>query len=223
MEPVTIALLLSGAFLLRPKKKGGGGGGAVTWNPKYANRQQEQAQIFQMGRRIEAMGILPGFAYFLIPCAFIESRFNPAAQNGTSPNAARGWFGMRPESAFNWKNGLTHLATQQPNLLKNKAWAVAMAADYTYRLIRYNTRPGQKVTWKDIRRGWGIPSRTGKATSAQIASNAKQFANACEKTGMSTNLMSKRVTLGNWPKAKTGDEAWPRYIQSLVSELEQVS
>ena len=166
--------------------------------PTYQDRLEEQAQIRQLASKVEAMGTLNGFADFMIPTAFIESRFNPEAGSSAKNNAARGWFGMRPVSAFNWRNDLEWLAGEHPNLLKDPKWAVATAADYAARLIKYNTDPGQRVYFRDLRRGWALPKRTRAGYRASGGANLRQFEEAIEKTG-TPPIAGRRVFLGNYP------------------------
>lgn len=192
MEPVTLALIgLSGLALMRGRK-----GASAPVAVFTGNRAQEKQYIWALGKRVESMGALPGFAEFLLPVAHIESRFNPTAQNNPSANAARGWFGMRPESAFNWKNKLGKLATSQPNLLKNRAWAVAAAADYTRRLMAYREK-GQRVTWRAIRRGWAYPKNVANVGGG--TKNWNQFRNAIEATGVPLSMADQTVVVGNLP------------------------
>lgn len=192
MEPITLALIgLGGLALMRGRKSTSAPAAIFT-----GDRQQEKQYIWALGKRVESMGALPGFAEFLLPVAHIESRFNPTAQNNPSANAARGWFGMRPHSAFNWKNDLTKYATSKPNLLKNRAWAVAAAADYTRRLMAYRTS-GQRVTWRAIRRGWAYPKNVANVGGG--SANWNQFRNAIEATGVPLSMADQTVTVGNLP------------------------
>lgn len=163
-------------------------------------RRGAQRELCELGQQVEALGVLPGFAAFLIPVSFIESRFNPDAGSSALNNAARGSLGLRPDSAFNFRNGLTALQGQ-PNLLKDPRWAVAMAADYTRRLLRFNVEPSRRdqVTWTDIRRGWALPKLADPARSGSRPGNRAQFLEAIEKTGTSPALADARVELGDWP------------------------
>lgn len=194
--------LIGGALLL-PVLLAGGGAGDVFRGPcgdKSSLRKADQAEICELGRRVEALGVLPGFAPYLIPVAFIESRFNPLAGSHARDNAARGWFGLRPESAFNFRNGMTHLQSQ-PNLLKDPRWAVAMAADYTRRLIQFNVPEHlrDQVTWADIRRGWALPKLANPQRRGERPGNRRQFLEAIAKTGTDPALADARVQLGQWP------------------------
>jgi hypothetical protein len=163
-------------------------------------RRGDQREICDLGREVEALGVLPGFAAFLIPTAFIESRFNPNAGSSGANNKARGWYGLRPQSAFNFRNDLTQLQSQ-PNLLKDPRWATAMAADYARRLIVFNTKKSRRdqLTWKDIRRGWALPKLTDPSRRGDRPGNLTQFRNAIKATGTDPALADARVLLGDWP------------------------
>ncbi len=162
----------------------------------------EKGKVRALGERVEALGILPGFADFLVATAFIESRFNPSAGSSAPhpSNAARGWFGHRPGSAMNSKNGLTELRRTHPNLLKNRAWAVALAADYVRRVLPF-ADPGQVVTAEDLRRAWKFPKNIADSavSDAGQAKSRRQFSNAAKKTGVPVSMLSRPVELGDWP------------------------
>ncbi len=178
--------------------------GVATWlvwpSPAAAAPSSRKAQVRQLGERVEALGVLPGFADFLVASAFIESRFNPNAGSDEVNNAARGWFGMRPRSAFNFKNGLTALATSHPNLIKDPAWAVATAADYARRILPF-ADPGQVVTGEDLRRGWKFPGNIAdsKVSDAGKAKSRKQFQSAATRTGVPLSMLTRPMVLGDWP------------------------
>lgn len=163
----------------------------------HGDRRSEQELIWSLGRKVEAMGILPGFAEYLLSTAYVESQFNPEAGSDAVDNAARGWFGMRPESAFNWKNGLTHLQ-DQPNLLKDPRWAVAAAADYAKRMFPY-LAPGQEMDFMALRRGWSWASKVSDRTSSWAQQKEGKYEDALTKVGLPTDLVHKRIPLGDYP------------------------
>jgi hypothetical protein len=200
MEPITLGLIALGGLALM--KGGSRGGSSAAPIATFTSAQEEKQMMWDLAHKVEAFGALPGFAEFLLPCGYIESRFHPGAQNGNDPNAARGWFGMRPRSAFNSKSGLKSYATSRPNLLKNRAWAVATAADYTRRLVPYGYS-GQVVTWRAIRRGWKFPSKVPDDSSDWSQRNWNQFRNAINKTGVPMSMADQRVVVGNLPKLAT--------------------
>lgn len=185
-------MLMGGAAVAMPSE-------SPTTRPRGSDlRPTEQDELWRLSRQVEAMGVLPGWAEFTQPSAWIESRFNPEAGSSKINNAARGWLGGRPESMFNWKNDLTHLQNQ-PNLLKNRKWAVAMAADYAYRIMRDHTASGQTITMADLRRGFSLPYRIHQKHRAGGAANLAQFREAIEAVGANPNLPNKQITIGNWP------------------------
>lgn len=196
--------ILAGATLFGGLMLMGGGASAMPSESPVVRpdgsdlRSEEQDELWRLSKQVEAMGVLPGWAEFTQPSAWIESRFNPEAGSSKINNAARGWLGERPESMFNWKNDLTHLQ-QQPNLLKNRRWAVAMGADYAYRIMRDHAASGQVITMADLRRGFSLPYRIHKKHRAGGAANLAQFQEAIAAVGADPNLYSKQITIGNWP------------------------
>ena len=199
MEPITIGLIALGGLALM---RGSGGSSRSAPIATFTSTEEEREMMWDLARRVEAFGALPGFAEFLLPSAQIESRFHPGAQNGNDSNAARGWFGMRPRTAFNSKSGLKSYATSRPNLLKNRAWAVATAADLTRRLVPYGYS-GQVVTWRAIRRGWYNHTKVPDDSSNWSQGNWNQFRNAINKTGVPMSMADQRVVVGNLPKLAT--------------------
>jgi len=163
----------------------------------YTGRPQEQAAIFDLSMLIEDGGTLRGLHNFLLATAFIESKFNPDAERGTGPNRDIGWFQMKPKTAFNWKNDLTDLQSQ-PNLLKNRAWAVAAAADLVRRLMDW-AEPGQRITWGDMRRGWGTHTRVPASQRDNFPEKRANFRIALEQVGVSPDFIDQEVVLGSWP------------------------
>jgi len=100
---------------------------------------------------IEAIANWPGLGDFLVAVAYIESRGDSQAGSDAHDNAARGWYGIRPESSRATELGLSPYAA-----LKDEAQATALAAWYAERM-RKLADPGQVVDWLAIRRGWGLP------------------------------------------------------------------
>ncbi len=165
MEPVTIALLVGSAILLRPKKKGKGRGGKTVTYGKgmtHADRLAMLSEIRKMSYFVSnKYGMMPYLADYLTTIGYIESRFNPTSANPeikTNPkNAARGLFGMRPESAFRKTNNLEHLQ-KKPNLLLKPKWAFVTAVDYAVRAdVRSQEVSGRPANWLATRRWWANP------------------------------------------------------------------
>lgn len=123
----------------RPKEPCGG-----AWVDADAPRR-----IRSIAAPVELATGMFGLGDFLAAVSFLESRGKSTAGSDTG-NAARGWFGMRPESARVGDAGLTVAA------LKNERQAVALAAWYAWRLRPY-ALPGQVIDWLALRRGWGYP------------------------------------------------------------------
>ncbi len=181
---VAAGLVALGAFAL------------VSASPGKLDRKSEKAKVRELGERVEAMGILPGFADFLVAVAFIESRFNPEA---AGKSGEFGWFQLLPGSAFNSKNGLGGLSkARKVELLKSRPWAVASAADFARRLIPF-AAPAQVVTFYNLRHGWKRPRLIAETESTGAAKNALQLTNAAIKTGVPVEALDRVVELGDWP------------------------
>lgn len=165
MDPVTIALLLGGAFMLRPKKKRVGSKaaakrGKVTMDDRRAMLAEVRKMSYFVSNKY---GMAPFLADYLTTVAFIESRFNPRATNPeikTNPaNAARGLFGMRPETAFGRRGSQLKHLVKKPNLLLNYKWAFVTAVDYAMQGDeRSIEKTGREADWAAVRRWWGRPS-----------------------------------------------------------------
>ncbi len=133
---------------------------------KDMNKQQRYAMMLEI-RKMSAFasnkfGMMPFLADYLTVVGYIESRFNPSLANPeikkNPSNAARGLFGMRPESAFASSNGLIGLRIR-PNLLLNPIWAFCTAVDYVARADEAaRERSGRRADWLSVRRWWGRPT-----------------------------------------------------------------
>lgn len=190
-------------------------------NPRQWVDPDAPARICALAQSIEDLGVFPGqLCQFLAAKAFIESRGNRKAQNGTSANAARGWFGMRPAS------GLAHEFADRgqfpADLLKEEKWSVAMAAWYAYRLLPYASK-GQAVDWLAIARGWALPrlvsdvDETAEVNSTKPGSKPprkyypgersqdvrERLEDGLLETGQDPDWMYTRVQVGAWPGIAT--------------------
>jgi hypothetical protein len=162
---------------------------------------EKARRVYDFARHVEDLGIwTPGFAEFAVTTSQIESGHTPNAMNKGSAfeNAARGLYQIRPESAFSWRNGLEHLQNQQ-ELLFDPAWSTAIAADYAKRLVDVYAKPGQTVTWADLRRGWKYPKLVSSDYRATETANRNQFLAAIDKTTQRRSLADEPAMLGDWP------------------------
>jgi hypothetical protein len=147
-------------------------------------------EIRRLAREIEKITNLEGFGDFLAGVAWVESRGNPRAGSDAS-NAARGWFGMRPESARVSDLGLL------PSAIKDGPTAVALAAWYAHRCQVY-ADPGQVMDWLAVRRCWGKPSDVDDVDHPGYRA---QLAAGLECAGADPDLMND-VAFGSrykWP------------------------
>lgn len=121
-----------------------------------AKRRANYAACKAYGDRLESLGYFSdGFGEYLRVVCYTEARGNPNAGSDAYSNAARGPFGLRPQSAWDAKS-YTDLSADQIKSLKSLPWAVAQAAAYANRLYSY-TDPGQTMTALALRRGWAFP------------------------------------------------------------------
>lgn len=116
-----------------------------------ASRRDKAREIWDLASVLERISGWHGLGDFLVATAYTESRGNPKAGSSAQSNAARGWFGIRPSTAQN------AAVDVDPNVLKRKRWAVAIAADIAERLGRKYSASAQRVDWLAIRRGWAAP------------------------------------------------------------------
>ena len=138
------------------------------------------------------------FGDFLVAKAWTESRGVARTGSSGQNNKARGWFGLRPKSAF--AHDLKYLATEYPNLLKDKRWAVAMAAWYAKRLRPF-AFDGQTIDWLALARGWAYPSRVGDVneTKQRSKDTRRRFEYAVAKAGRDPDLfMYERAFRPGW-------------------------
>lgn len=138
------------------------------------------SQIRSIAAPLEQFAHWPNLGNYLAAISYIESRGNPKAGSSAYDNAARGWFGMRPESAKTAKYGFS-----DPNILKDPVHAVVFAADYAKRLIPFAAE-GQMIDWLAIRRGWAYPS---KVDDVNDPGYKDQLATGLSKVGLPREFM----------------------------------
>lgn len=163
MEPITLALIALGGLALvggGKKSRGAGGGWAIKGKEDRVRMINEIRNMsFYYSNRF---GSMPYLADFMTVTAFRESNFNPNKANPeiekNPMNAARGLFGMRPETAFTPSNGLEALRNS-PNTLLNPRWAFVTAVNGVYRACDSVYRDsGRTANFAAVRRWWGYPS-----------------------------------------------------------------
>ena len=147
-------------------------------------------QIRALALPIERMTNLKGLGDFLAGVAWIESRGNPHAGSDLG-NMARGWFGIRPESARVYELGLS------PDVLKDGPTAVGLATWYIQRCIPYASE-GQTLDWLSFRRCWGRPADVSKVDHPGYR---EQFARGLSCAGVDPYFMFKKAIRWNytWP------------------------
>lgn len=151
-------------------------------------------RIRAIAARIEAVTGQAGLGDFLAGVAYIESRGNPRAGSDEG-NRARGWFGMRPQSARVDDLGLS------PAALKDEEDAVALAAWYAHRCQTY-AAPGQVMDWLAVRRCWGIPKHVDDLDHPGYH---EQLAYGLAQAGVSCDFMRRRA----FPPGYRWPGVWP--------------
>lgn len=148
-------------------------------------------RIRELAAPIAAAANWPDLPDFLVAVAWTESRGNPRAGSDVG-NAARGWFGLRPDSSRHDDLGLPVSA------LKDERWAVLLAAWYAHRLQPY-AFPGQKIDWLALRRGWALPKLVSDVNETAPVKNyapgersadvRERLSNALEAVGLPQSFM----------------------------------
>lgn len=163
MEPVTLALLALGGFaILGGGKRSSSRGVSGGWTIK--GKEDRVAMLHEIRNMsfhyTNEFGSMPLLADFLTVTAFRESNFNPASANpeikSNPANAARGLFGMRPETVFKDSNGLKHMRSQ-PNALLNPRWSFVCAVYHAWDCCDTLARKDLPPNFAAIRRWWGWP------------------------------------------------------------------
>ena len=181
-----------------------GGPGPEPDEPEPAKDWQRRIRVYA-GRIEDAYG-WTGFPDFLVAVARTESGGNPRAiaKSGGS-NAARGWFGLRP-------NNFANLVSADE--LFDERTSVGLAAIYAYRL-HDNGYPGQVLDWLAVRRGWALPRLvsdvdetapvSGYADGERSGDVRERMALALSRVGLPESFMFERAFPPGfaWP----GDES----------------
>lgn len=173
MEPVTLALLALGGYAIVGGKRTPRSRGVKTsgWAVKgqegrVAVLNEIRGMAFHYSNEF---GSMPLLADFLTVTGFRESNFNPAAANpeikNNPMNAARGLFGMRPETAFKSSNGLRFMRAH-PNALLNPRWSFVCAVHHAWQACdKVFSTYGVGTNYAAVRRWWGWPvSKTADGT-----------------------------------------------------------
>lgn len=152
------ALGLTVAVVATPKKKGTSSKKKEkeTYNPDYPSNWDARADlIWELALNVVDVTGWNELPEFLLANAYTESRGNPmACAAPCGKNSARGLLQLRPTSGF--AGDLAYLADEEPDLLFDPRWNVALAAWYLYRLRNYGYQ-GQDIDWLALRRGEALP------------------------------------------------------------------
>lgn len=211
MDPITLMLLSAASLFVLKSSTGysarGSSSGSATKGSesRRKNLNMIREMSFWYSNQYNSM---PYLADYFTVIGYRESKFSPTAVNPevkTNPaNAARGLFGMRPQSAFTDSNGLAHLAAK-PNLLYDPRWAFVTAVDYAYRGCRVaHVDDNRTPDWAGIRRWWAIPSLihdydNSKSKSKEVISRLQKALKDCnEKYGTTIDPNFIWKTVDNW-------------------------
>ena len=168
MDPFTLAVLaVGGLALLGGGRKGGkssggaSGSGATKGKAERAAMLNEiRAMSFHYSNQFNSMPVL---ADYMVTIGFRESNFNPDVANpeiqSNPSNAARGLFGMRPQTAFQKANGLEHMRSR-PNALLDPRWAFVTAVWGVHAACNRAAKAGHTPNYAAVRRWWAYPSLT---------------------------------------------------------------
>lgn len=146
-----------------------------------------------------------GLGDFLVAVAWTESRGNSNACNVSetgycAQNSARGWFQGRPKSFL--VRELEYLQKENPDIILDERWSVALAAWYAYRLRGFKYS-GQVIDWLALRRGWAYPSRVSDVDEDYERSmeTRERFEDGVYKAGLDDNWMYERAFPSgfHWP------------------------
>lgn len=165
MEPITLALLALGGYAFIGGKRSSKSVRAGGWAVKgKADRAAMLNEIRSMSFHYSSeFGSMPLLADYLTVIGFRESNFNPAVSNpeikNNPQNAARGLFGMRPQTAFQKSNGLEGMLSH-PNALLNPRWSFVCAVDGVWRACNRVSRElgATNTNYAAVRRWWGWPN-----------------------------------------------------------------
>ncbi len=165
MEPVTLALFALGGYAVLGGKRSSSSRGVKTSGfavKGHTGRLEMLNEIRGMSLHYSnEFGSMPFLADYLTTIGFRESNFNPAAVNPeikkNPMNAARGLFGMRPETAFKASNGLSFMRAH-PNALLNPRWSFVCAVHHVWMACdRVFSKLGTGTNYVAVRRWWGRP------------------------------------------------------------------
>lgn len=164
MDPFTLAAIaLGGVFLFGRKSPESGRPSSSQIDVSASDRHYWLSEIRNMSHYYsDKFGSMPGLADYLTVIGYIESRFNPAAVNPqieTDPNAARGFFGIRPKTAFKDQNGLKYMRSD-PNALLDPRVSFVIAVSLVWEACsKVDASQSGTPNWASIRRYWGYPSK----------------------------------------------------------------
>lgn len=159
-------------------------------------------------------GMMPHLMDYLTVVGYIESRFNPTSINPEyrkNKNAARGLFGMRPETAFKESNTLESLLSK-PNALLNPVMAFCTAVGHIADADqRSRQKVGRGADWLAARRWWGRPHLVSdyNLDDSRSVSSMNKFINGIagvnREYGANINedFIWARVQSGGYPGMRT--------------------
>jgi hypothetical protein len=161
------------------------------------------AEIRSIAARLEQIAHWPNLGNYLAAISYVESRGNNEAGSSGNNNKARGWFGLRPETAKT-----EHYGYADPNILKDKVTSVVLAADLADRLKPFAS-PGQYIDWLAIRRGWAYPKLVKDVDNSERPELVDRFVTGEKKVGLPKEFMH----LPAFPEGQN----WPGFHAALAA------
>ena len=154
-------------------------------------------RIREYAAPIEAAAGWEGLGDFLVALAFTESRGNPRAlgDGGTSG----GWFQMKRGARCVDAMGLTARELSEAS----EELQVLLAACHAHRLGTVWQSPGQRVEWRDVRRGWAFPKwvKSSYRGSSDTRKNRRHFDKGIRAAGLNASFATRRTFPSgfDWP------------------------
>lgn len=181
-------------------------------------------RIRELAGPVEEVTGWSGIVDFLLAVAAGESAGNQTACAGLRGatlsdhcpgNNARGWFGMRPSSAY--AHEYKPLRDTAPDLIRSSApWSVATAIWYAYRMRNYG-RTGHTIDWLAVRRGWALPRLVADVDET---ADVKGYAPG-ERSADVRRRMERALRVADlpetfmWQRAFPPGFIWPGFAQIL--------
>lgn len=146
------------------------------------------------------------FVTFATIVGYTESRWSPRAGTSEFSNAARGWYGLRPESA--WDRDLSRISPGMVAALKDPAWATALWVDYLVRTYDHLPR-GQRMTWLAARCGMAFPRLVNQRVCMRERPELwTRYVTGAEQAQVKPSTYKRRLGINRKRYAEKGGVLW---------------